>query len=95
MQNIFSDLSIQKKMIYIYVISGMFISKMLYNKIKKIPHYRNSIKIQSKKIVTRGYPNTYIHDSTLSWLDTGTTIKYGVVKLMICGHSSPVSDMMR
>jgi len=49
-----------------------------------IPHCRNSSKIRSKdhrnwgKINTS---NTHIHDRSLSWLSTGTSIKSGWVKL--------------
>ena len=47
---------------------------------KKIPYSRNSFKFQCRgKIDT---PNAQIHDCTLSWLDTGTSIKSGVAKII-------------
>jgi len=39
------------------------------------------------KIVDRGkidIPNTQIHDLSLSWLGTGTSITSGSVKLVLC-----------
>ena len=54
-------------------------------KIKNIPHCRNNSNIQQnivdkEKIDT---PNTQIHDCSVPWLDTDTSIKSGGVKLVI------------
>jgi len=51
----------------------------------KIPHCRDSSKFQSKnrKITCKiDTPNTHRHDRSLSWLDIGTSIKSGSVKLV-------------
>jgi hypothetical protein len=49
------------------------------------------------KIVERGkicYPNTQIHDHSLSWFDAATSIKSGGVKLIVCAQTSPLCEMM-
>ena len=49
----------------------------------KIPHCLNNSKI---KIVERGKidtPNTHIHDRSLSWFGTGTSIESGRAKLVL------------
>jgi hypothetical protein len=38
--------------------------------------------------------NTYIHDGSLSWLDIGTSIKSGRVKLLLWGQTSPLREIM-
>ena len=51
----------------------------------KIPHCRNSSKIQAKN-VERGAirsPSTQIHDRPLSWLGADTSIKSGGVELVL------------
>ena len=50
------------------------------------------------KIVERGNidtPNTQLHDSSLSWLGTGTSIKSGGVKRVLWTQTSSISEMMR
>ena len=60
-------------------------------------HSRNNFKILSKirrnryKIDT---PNTDIHDLSFSWLSTGTSIKSGRKKLVLCAQAFPLSEMM-
>ena len=39
-------------------------------------------------------PLTHIHDRSLSWLGTGTSIKSGGVKIQLCDQASPLSEMM-
>jgi len=49
------------------------------------------------KIIERGKidtPNTKIHDRSLSWLGTGTSIKSGGVKLVLWTQTSPLSAMI-
>ena len=48
----------------------------------KIPHCRNSSKIQSHNRITRGKIDT-LHDRSLSWPGTGTSIKSGEVKRVL------------
>jgi hypothetical protein len=46
----------------------------------------NTVPISYRKIVERGKiytPNTQIHDSSLSWLGTGTVINSGRVRLVL------------
>jgi hypothetical protein len=38
--------------------------------------------------------NTQIHDRSLSWLGTGTSIKSGRVKLVLLAYTSTISEMM-
>jgi hypothetical protein len=38
--------------------------------------------------------NTQIHDCSLSWLGTGTSIKSGRVKLVLLAYTSTISEMM-
>jgi hypothetical protein len=40
-------------------------------------------------------PNTHVHDCSLSWLGTGTSIKRGGVKLVLWIQIFPLSEMMR
>jgi hypothetical protein len=50
------------------------------------------------KAVERGNidtPHTQIHDRSFSWLDTGTSIRSGVVRLVLLAQNSPLSEMMR
>jgi hypothetical protein len=39
-------------------------------------------------------PNTSIHDCLLSWLGTGTSIRYDGVKLVLYVKASPLNEMM-
>ena len=39
-------------------------------------------------------PNTQIHDRSLSWHGTGTSIKRGRVKLVLWAQTSPLHEMM-
>ena len=39
------------------------------------------------------YSNTFIHDHSLLWFDTDTSIKSGCVKLVLWTKISPVSEM--
>jgi hypothetical protein len=62
---------------------------------KKIPHCRSkkyhtvrarNTTLSEQEIVERGninYPNTHIHDHSLSWLGTDTPIKCGEVKFVL------------
>jgi hypothetical protein len=53
--------------------------KKKYHIVGKVP------KIQYRKIVEIGkcdIPNTHIHDHSLSWLSTGTSVKSDGVKLV-------------
>ena len=38
-------------------------------------------------------PKTHIHDRSLSWLGTGTSIKSGGVKLVLWAQNSPISKI--
>ena len=40
-------------------------------------------------------PNTYLHDRSLSWLGTGTSIRSGGIKLLSWSQTSSPRDMMR
>jgi hypothetical protein len=40
-------------------------------------------------------PNTQIHDRSLSWLCTGTSIKSDAVKLVLLAQPSSFSEMMK
>jgi hypothetical protein len=54
---------------------------------KNISHCRSSSRIQSK-IVERGKfdnPSIHVHDRSLSWLSTSTSIKRGGVTLAVHG----------
>jgi len=62
-----------------------------YHTVRTIP--KSNIKIvERSKLDT---PNTQIHDHSLSWLGTGTSIKRGRVKLVLCAQTFPLSEMMR
>ena len=55
------------------------------NKMKKKYHTVGAIPKSNIKIVERrkvDTPNTHIHDSSLSWFGTGTSIKSGGAKLV-------------
>ena len=46
---------------------------------------------QTRKIVDRDKidtPNIQIHDRSLSWISTGTSIKSGGVKLVLCSQTN-------
>jgi hypothetical protein len=48
---------------------------------------KSNIKISARgKIDT---PNTQVHDRTISWLDTGTSIRSGRVKRVLLGQTYP------
>ena len=52
----------------------------------------------SRKTVESGQiytPNTQIHDHPLSWFGTGTSIKSGVVKLVLWTRTSSLREMRR
>ena len=56
---------------------------------KNISHYRISSKTQSKNGGNRAkidIPNTHIHDCSLSWLRTVTSMETGYVNLVICAR---------
>ena len=40
-------------------------------------------------------PNTLIHDRSLPWLCTGTSINSGWVKPVLCAQTSPLCEMMQ
>jgi hypothetical protein len=48
---------------------------------QRIPHCRNSSKIQSENRRKKLTHN--LHDRSISWLDTGTSIKSGRIKLVV------------
>ena len=59
-----------------------------YHNVGTIP--KSNIKIVDRfKINT---PNTQIHDPSLVWLGTGTSVKSGEVKLALCSHTSHLSE---
>ena len=66
---------------------------------KTIPHCRNRFKIQQKAYKeAKLIPQPHIHARPLSRLDTGISIKYVGIKLVIWSHISRllyVSDMTR
>ena len=61
-------------------------------------HIVGTIPILIIKIVETGGNSTphitHIHDHSLYWLDTSTSIKCGGVKLDIYDHNFPLSEMM-
>jgi len=65
----------------------MTIVFVIDNKMKdKKYHTYVTVPKSNRKIVERGKldtPDTKIHDHSLSWLDTGTSIERGGVKLVI------------
>jgi len=65
---------------------------------EKIPHCGNNSKIKYQNCRKRhrfDTHNTQIHDGSLSWLYTDTSIKSGRVKLVLWALTSPLSDMKR
>ena len=59
------------------------------NKTKEISRYRDSSKFQSKIRINRGdidTRNIHIHDHTLSYLGTGTSIKSGGAMQVLWAH---------
>jgi hypothetical protein len=51
----------------------------------------------NRNIVERGRmdtPNIQIHDCSLSWLGTGTSIKSGRIRLVLLAEISTLSEMM-
>ena len=59
-------------------------------KIEKIPNSKKKKKSQEQMQNT---PKTHIHDRSLSWLGTGTSIKSGGVKLVLWAQNSPISKI--
>ena len=76
----------------------MFIQNMIeYKKQQNI-----TLSEQCKKPIAKSdkesknwYPITHIHDRSISWLGTDTSIKSGGVKLSLCTHTSPFRNMMQ
>ena len=70
---------------------------MIYavNKMKNKPYQTSlTVPIANRKIIERGNVdtlNTQIHDSSLTCLGTGTSIKCGGVKLVLLAQTSPIS----
>jgi len=62
--------------------------KQKYHTVRTVPKSNRKI-VESGKIDT---PN--IHDRSLSWLGTCTSIKSGGIKLVSWGQTSPLSEMM-
>jgi hypothetical protein len=54
---------------------------------KKIPHCQNNSKIKYWQL------NIQIHDRSLFWFGTETSIKSSVVKLILWSKTSPLSEM--
>ena len=52
----------------------------------------NQNTIENGKINT---PKTYIHDQSLSWLGTDTSIKSDKVKLVLLFQNSPLGEMIQ
>ena len=55
-----------------------------YHTVGTVPKPNRKIE-ESSKIDTS---NTQIHDRSLYWLDTGTSIKSGGVKIVLCEHKT-------
>jgi hypothetical protein len=51
-------------------------------------------RITSRKVKNKKY-HTQIHDHYLLWLCTGTSIKSGEDKQVVCVQTAPLSEMMR
>jgi hypothetical protein len=72
---------------------------ILSNKVKNIKYHTfGTIPKSNIKIVERGKidtPNTQIHDCSLSWLGTGTSIKCGRVKLVLSAQISPLRFLVK
>ena len=50
----------------------------------------------NRKIIERGQvntPNTHVHDQSLSWLGTATSIKRGGVELVLWAQTSALFEM--
>ena len=62
-----------------------------------IPHCRNGPKIQPQNRRKRPnrYPLTHIHNSSLSWFSTGSSVKSGGVRVVVWIPTYPLGDMMR
>ena len=63
---------------------------------KKLPHCRKNPK-SNIKIVYRDkidIPNVLIHNRSLSWLGTGTSIKCGGVKLVLWAQAPSVKNII-
>jgi len=64
---------------------GIIFWSLIENKKQKITKPLEQFENPIEDIVVRGNidtPNAHIHNSTLSWLDTDTSIKSGGVKLV-------------
>ena len=74
---------------------------MIYavNKMKNKPYQTAlTVPIANGQIKERGNVdtlNTQIHDSTLTCLGTGTSIKRGGVKLVLLAQTSPINPVMQ
>ena len=62
-----------------------------YHIVRKIP--KSNIKIEER--ATIDHSNTQIHDCSLSWLGTGTSITSGGIKLVLWVQTPPLSEMIR
>ena len=59
----------------------------------KKKHIVGTVPKSYSKFVERGKNlNTNIHDNSLSWLGTGTSIKSGRVKLVLCAQTSSLTN---
>jgi hypothetical protein len=67
------------------------------NKIKNQKYHTvRTVPKSNRKIVESGKIDTLnIHDRSLYWLGTGTSIKSGGIKLISWDQTSPLSEMMR
>ena len=75
----------------------MLLVRYKYNEEQNISTVR-TVKKSNRKIVKRykiDTPNKQIHDISLSWLDTGTSIKSGRIKLVLWAQASTLSEMIR
>ena len=62
-----------------------------YPTVEAVPNCNRRI-VEKGKIDT---PNIQLHDWSLFWLSTGTSIRSGRVKLVLWAQTSPLSEMMR
>ena len=74
------------------------VENIVYYKMKnKKYHSVESVQKSDWNIVERGKnetPNTYIHDRSLSWLGTDTSIVSGCVKLVLWTQTASHSEML-
>jgi hypothetical protein len=77
----------------------VFCGTLTSNKMKKKrdPTVSTVLKF-NRKIIEKGKidtPTTYLHDQSLSWLGTDTSIKSDKVKLVLLFQNSPLGEMIQ